>query len=177
MWHVLPHFHKTIDATDKGDDMKTVSFKSGDTIIAEGDEGRSAFLIVDGAVEVTIGIGSDAKTVGTFKAGEVFGEMSLIEPGKRTATVRATADTECVETSYEEFVAKIHENPDAAIEFMKPLVRRLRHMNDLMATMDPKKRGLRAFFDQWRDEKEPSHGWADKDEQRRFEEMMEWRMI
>jgi CRP/FNR family cyclic AMP-dependent transcriptional regulator len=118
--------------------MKTVNFKAGDTIISEGDEGRTAFLIVNGSVEVSIGHGSNAKTVGNFNAGDVFGEMSLIEPGKRTATVKASADTECIETSYEEFVAKIEDNPKAALEFMKTLVRRLRHMNEMMASMDPK---------------------------------------
>jgi CRP-like cAMP-binding protein len=61
--------------------MKSVSFKAGDTILSEGADGNTAFLIVSGAVEVTIGSGRDAKTVGNLQTGEVFGEMSLIEPG------------------------------------------------------------------------------------------------
>lgn len=129
--------------------MKTVSFKAGDTILSQDDDGDTAFLIVSGTVEVTIGAGTGARTVGTLKVGEVFGEMSLIEPGPRTATVKAVTDTECVETSYEQFAAAIHDNPEAAIEFMKTLVRRLRHMNELMATMDPKKRSLRQMFYDW----------------------------
>lgn len=157
--------------------MKTVNFKAGDTIISEGDDGRTAFLIIDGAVEVSIGQGSTAKTVGNFGIGDVFGEMSLIEPGKRTATVKAVADTECIETSYEEFVARIQENPKAALEFMKTLVRRLRHMNEMMATMDPKKRSLRQMLGEWQNTPDALPGWSDKDEQRRYEELMSWRMI
>lgn len=171
-----PRFRKNT-ADKKGDDMKTVNFNAGDTILSEGDDGRSAFLIVNGSVEVTVGKGSDAKTVGTFKDGEVFGEMSLIEPGPRTATVKAATDTECIETSYEEFAARIHENPDAAMEFMKTLVRRLRHMNEMMASMDSKKRTLRQVLHDWQSSSSERPGWADRDEQRRFEEMMEWRMI
>jgi CRP-like cAMP-binding protein len=129
--------------------MKSVSFKAGDTILSEGADGNTAFLIVSGAVEVTIGSGRDAKTVGNLQTGEVFGEMSLIEPGPRAATVKAVDDTECVETSYEQFVASIEENPQAAVEFMKTLARRLRHMNALIATMDPNKRGLRQMFHDW----------------------------
>jgi CRP/FNR family cyclic AMP-dependent transcriptional regulator len=157
--------------------MKTVNFKAGDTILSEGDEGRSAFLIVSGTVEVTVGKGSDATIVGTFMEGDVFGEMSLIEPGARTATVKAITDTECVETSYEDFVARIHENPEAAMQFMKTLVRRLRHMNELMTTMDPKKRTLRQVLHDWQTSSSERPGWADRDEQRRYEEMMDWRMI
>lgn len=157
--------------------MKTVNFKAGDTIISEGDEGRTAFLIVSGSVEVSIGHGSNAKTVGNFNAGDVFGEMSLIEPGKRTATVKASADTECIETSYEEFVAKIQDNPKAALEFMKTLVRRLRHMNEMMASMDPEKRSLRQILGEWQNTSDKTPGWSDKAEQHRYEELMSWRMI
>jgi CRP/FNR family cyclic AMP-dependent transcriptional regulator len=157
--------------------MKTVNFKAGDTIISEGDEGRTAFLIVNGSVEVSIGHGSNAKTVGNFNAGDGFGEMSLIEPGKRTATVKASADTECIETSYEEFVAKIEDNPKAALEFMKTLVRRLRHMNEMMASMDPEKRSLRQILGEWQDTSDKTPGWSDKAEQHRYEELMSWRMI
>ena len=153
--------------------MKTVNFKAGEVILSEGDEGGSAFLIVKGTVEVTVG----AKIVGTFAEGDVFGEMSLIEPGPRTATVKAITDAECVETSYEEFVARIHENPDAGLQFMKTLVKRLRHMNEMMAAMDPKKRTLRQVLHDWQTSSSERPGWADKEEQRRYEEMMDWRMI
>ena len=68
--------------------MQTVAFKAGDTIIAEGDDGDTAFLIVTGSVDVSIGQGKKARTLGVLNAGEVFGEMCLIEPGPRSATVK-----------------------------------------------------------------------------------------
>jgi len=73
--------------------MQKQTFKAGDTIIAEGEEGKTAFLIVSGSVEVIIGEGSKSRVLATLGAGEVFGEMCLIEPGPRSATVKATADT------------------------------------------------------------------------------------
>ena len=69
--------------------MRNVSFKAGDTIIVEGDEGDTAFFIVSGSVEVIVGQGAKARAVGMLQTGEVFGEMCLIEPGPRSATVRA----------------------------------------------------------------------------------------
>jgi CRP/FNR family transcriptional regulator, cyclic AMP receptor protein len=152
--------------------METVRFKAGDTILSANDIGDTAFLIVSGSVAVTIGAGHNAKTVGTFGVGEVFGEMSLIEPGKRTATVKALTDTECVETTYEQFVASIEQNPQAALAFMKTLVRRIRHMNELMATMDPGKRSLRQMVGEWRKTADPAEfPGRDETEHERFELM------
>ena len=98
-------------------------------------------------VEVSVGAGDKSKAVGTLNAGEVFGEMSLIEPGPRSATVKAVTDTECIVTNYDEFVASLQKDPERAVEFMQTLVRRLRQMNDRVASMNPAKRGLRAFFE------------------------------
>ena len=68
--------------------MDTVAFKAGDAILIEGAEGNSAYLIVSGSVEVTVRHGSSPRILATLNAGEVFGEMSLIEPGPRSATAR-----------------------------------------------------------------------------------------
>ena len=86
---------------------------AGQTILAEGEAGDTAFLIVSGSVEVSVGEGAKAKTVGTLKAGDVFGEMSLIEPGPRSATVKAVTDTECLVTTYDDFIAAAQADPDA----------------------------------------------------------------
>src|SRR5215472_18624861 len=91
--------------------MQTVMFRAGDTIMSEGEGGNSAFLIVSGSVEVSVGQGANPKTVGTLGAGEVFGEMCLIEPAPRSATVKAVTDAECVATSYDEFIPSMQNDP------------------------------------------------------------------
>ena len=63
--------------------------------------------------------------------------MSLIEPGPRSATVKAVTDTECFVTSYDDFAAAAQANPEHAVELMKTLVRRLRQTNERMARVDP----------------------------------------
>jgi CRP-like cAMP-binding protein len=129
--------------------MDTVKFDAGDTILAEGEDGNTAFLIINGSVEISVGEGAKAKTVGALNSGDVFGEMSLLEPGPRSATVRAITETECIVTSYDEFIGSIQDNPERAVEFMKTLVRRLRHMNELMASMDPAKRRIGDILKDW----------------------------
>jgi CRP/FNR family cyclic AMP-dependent transcriptional regulator len=135
--------------------MQTVSFQAGDTIIAEGDEGDTAFFVVSGSVEVSIGRGAKARVVGMLETGEVFGEMCLIEPGPRSATVTAVTETECLEASYEEFITAIEENPERAVGFMKTLVRRLRQMNELLASTSPRGTGLRSIFSEGRNNLSP----------------------
>ena len=126
--------------------MQTVAFKAGDTIISEGDEGDTAFFIIAGSVEVLIGQDAKAKAVGALTTGEVFGEMSLIEPGPRSATVKALTDVECLTASYEEFLEAIQDHPERAVGFMKTLVRRLRQMNELLECVGPDRRGFRELI-------------------------------
>jgi CRP/FNR family cyclic AMP-dependent transcriptional regulator len=150
--------------------MRAVTFKAGDPVINEGDAGETAFYILDGSVEVSIGLGNKERTVGTLKAGEVFGEMSLIVPGPRSATVRASTDVKCLETSYEEFIAAIKSDPTYAVEFMKTLVLRLRQMNAMMESLGPRRRGFRELVHDLR----KSLGRRERDPEKaaRF-----WRMI
>jgi CRP/FNR family cyclic AMP-dependent transcriptional regulator len=125
--------------------MQKVAFKAGEMIIREGDEGDTAFFIVSGAVDVAVGR-ANPKIVGRLQTGEVFGEMSLIEPGPRSATVTACSDTECLAASYQDFIAAIEENPERAVGFMKTLVRRLRKMNELLESTNPDGQGFRALL-------------------------------
>jgi CRP/FNR family cyclic AMP-dependent transcriptional regulator len=126
--------------------MQKVAFKAKETIIREGDEGDTAFFIVSGAVDVAVGRGANPRIVGRLETGEVFGEMSLIEPGPRSATVTAVCDTECLAASYQDFLAAIEENPERAVGFMKTLVRRLRKMNELLESANPEGQGFRAML-------------------------------
>jgi CRP-like cAMP-binding protein len=145
--------------------MQNIQFKAGDVILSEGEEGNSAFLITAGSVEVIIGEGKKAKTVATLGEGTVFGEMSLLEPGPRSATIKALTDTECAVTSYDDFMASIQSDPEQAIMFMKTLVLRLRQMNEVMGKMDPQRRRMRDMFKDWQKsnetaETEEAERWA-----------------
>src|SRR5262252_5723317 len=123
--------------------MQTVRFRAGDTILSEGEDGNSAFLIVSGSVEVSVGQEANAKTVGTLGAGEVFGEMCLIEPAPRSATVKAVTDAECVATSYDEIFPLMRNSPQRAMTFMKAMVRRMREVNNLLSLASVEVQGQR----------------------------------
>jgi len=113
--------------------MQTVKFGAGDTIISQGEDGNTAFLMVSGSVEISVGGKGKARTVGTLGPGEVFGEMCLIEPGPRSATVKAVTDAECVAIAYDEFIPSMENDPERTTMLMKSLVRRLRETNNLLS--------------------------------------------
>jgi CRP/FNR family cyclic AMP-dependent transcriptional regulator len=126
--------------------MQSVAFKAGEVILREGEDGDTAYFITSGTVEVLVGPGG--RRIGTLSEGEVFGEMCLIEPGPRSATISALTDVESLATTYAEFVESLEDNPTRAIAFMKVLVRRLRLMNELLEKVDPNRRGLRGFVNE-----------------------------
>ncbi len=126
--------------------MKKLQFRAGETILTEGLHGDTAYLLTSGSVKVVLGAGAKAKQVATLDAGEVFGEMSLLEPGRRSASVIALTDVACMETTYDDFLASIQDQPEQAIVFMRTLVRRLRQTNEMMIRLDPRKRGLRELL-------------------------------
>ena len=148
--------------------MRKVNFAAGEIILREGEEGDTAFLITAGAVEMLIGEGAQARTVAKLTTGDVFGEISLIEPGPRSATVRASEDTLCAMTSFDEFMGWIEEDPAQAVMFMRALVPRLRQMNQMQVSLDPEKRSLQQRLADWFRSLDPSAEKYSADERKRL---------
>ncbi len=71
-------------------------YNAGDTIISEGAPSHEMYIICEGAVEVEVGrspaAGGDASSIVRLGQGQVFGEMSLLDSGARSATVRCATD-------------------------------------------------------------------------------------
>jgi CRP/FNR family cyclic AMP-dependent transcriptional regulator len=70
---------------------------SGNIIFAEGDAGDAAYIVESGIVEISKSSGHGASlTLATVKAGEMFGEMALIDSSPRMATATAIGKTRIV---------------------------------------------------------------------------------
>ncbi|GAB6053185.1 hypothetical protein JCM17960_20050 [Magnetospira thiophila] len=71
-------------------------FSLGDVIFEEGDEGGEAFLLLSGAVEITkTSQRTPRLRLNRINAGDIFGEMALIDGQPRMATATALTETEC----------------------------------------------------------------------------------
>jgi len=106
-------------------------YKTGETIVKEGEQAVAFFMITKGKVEVISGAGTKKSVVlATSGSGDVFGEMSLLDGMPRNATVKATTDTECLVLSRWDFIAELRTNPHIAVAMLPILSKRLREAND-----------------------------------------------
>jgi CRP/FNR family transcriptional regulator, cyclic AMP receptor protein len=76
---------------------RQATFRRGEALTTEGSDENQMFVVRDGMLEVTVGEqghgGLPAHTVVNLGSGQVVGEMSLVDHGPRSATVRCVTDT------------------------------------------------------------------------------------
>ena len=103
------------------------TFKTGDVIIKEGDQGAGVFVVTSGKVEVVRGAeGGRLQVLNTLGPGDFFGEMALFEGFPRSATVRCLEDTECLAMTRWDFRAELTSHAEIALAVLEAVVRRLR---------------------------------------------------
>jgi ATP/ADP translocase/HEAT repeat protein len=95
---------------------------AGTTIIQKGDTGTSMYIIVDGEVRVYDG----SHTLNHLHARDVFGEMALLDPEPRVASVTALADTRLLRLDQEPFYELMEEHNQVARGVIRMLTRHLR---------------------------------------------------
>jgi serine/threonine-protein kinase len=77
----------------RGGSLPRVRFEAGHQIIREGDVGEEAYIIVAGRCEVFKTVDGERVSIRTIGPGESFGEMAIIAPSPRTASVVALETT------------------------------------------------------------------------------------
>lgn len=102
-------------------------FSKGSIILMEDEVGSALFIIIDGKVKVSR-LDETGKEVilSILGPGEVFGEMSLLDGLKRSATVSAIADTEVLIIYRDDFLNLLNNHPQIAISLLRELAMRLR---------------------------------------------------
>jgi CRP/FNR family transcriptional regulator, cyclic AMP receptor protein len=98
---------------------------AGEIVVREGDAGQEFFVIADGAVQVTRG-GRDVVALGP---GDYFGELALLDPAPRDATVTATAPTNLVTLSREAFEAAVDKLPALRRAVLHGMARRIHELD------------------------------------------------
>jgi CRP-like cAMP-binding protein len=106
-------------------------FDIGDTVVAEGEPGRSMFIVHSGELVVSkLGASGRVVRMAALKPGDFFGEMTLIEMQNRSATVVAESPTVLYELTarnlYMYYKADIHAYVTVMQNINRELCRRLR---------------------------------------------------
>ena len=102
-----------------------LSFAEGDLICEQGDEGDSAYIIIDGEADVIVATDSGPVTVATLKKNDFLGETAILCDVPRTATVMARSDLETLMISKDLFFQLVSQFPSMSIEIMRELARRV----------------------------------------------------
>jgi len=108
--------------------LPLVEFEALDTIVKEGEQGDSFFIIVNGSVEVF----KNEESLAVLEEGAFFGEMAILVPGPRQASVVAAEPCRLFEVSNEMLKQVKSDFPDIADLMMEFAEKRL--INNLLLT-------------------------------------------
>jgi CRP-like cAMP-binding protein len=97
----------------------------GEAVILEGEPGDAFFVIADGAAEVTRG----GRTLARLGPGDYFGELALLDPAPRDATVTASAPSNLLVLSRETFTSALEELPALRDAVLSGMARRIHELD------------------------------------------------
>jgi len=105
--------------------LKKITFEKDFVICREGDAGDSMYMIVAGRVSVLKDMGWGQRELKQLGANDAFGEMSLISKERRSATVKALVNTECLELDQSDFGSLLDQDTRFAQRIAKVMTERL----------------------------------------------------
>ena len=107
--------------------MHEVSFGPEEEIFAQGALGHSLFIVYAGEV----GIFSGARQLATFRAGDFFGELALLDAEPRSATAVAQSPVTAFRLDQDDFYDVMEERPEVLRGILRVLCQRLRRQNEV----------------------------------------------
>jgi len=115
--------------------MESRSVSKGETIFTRGDVGDSLMLLTRGRIQIYIETTEGTKVIlGEIETGEMVGEISLFDPGARSATAVAVEDTELLVLEHDDFWQVLQKRPHIALDILAVMGKRLRATDELLRT-------------------------------------------
>lgn len=115
--------------------VDSINLSTGETLFEAGEPGESLFVVRLGSIELFIKDTAGQKIVLTIaEAGDVFGELSLLDSGPRTATAVAVSDTELLVLDRGDLLLLFQKRPEAAIHMLAAMSSMTRKADELLRT-------------------------------------------
>lgn len=107
------------------------SYPRNTIILSEGDTSDSLYVILSGKVKVYLNDENGKEAIINYQeAGEYFGELSLIDDYKRSASIMTTVKSTVAIMSKQAFYQVLQSNPNICIHLLKDMVHRVRALTD-----------------------------------------------
>jgi len=103
-----------------------------DVIFTEGDVGDKAYVIVRGEIDILKSSGGQMILLATRTAGEVIGEMSMLDKSPRSATGRARTECKLLSIGHKDLSDVLDSSPSAAREMLSIIAERLQRTELLL---------------------------------------------
>jgi hypothetical protein len=102
-------------------------YAPGETLCVEGEPGNEVFILLAGEVRILKKDGEGEKYIGSEKAGGFIGEMAVLDPAPRSATlVAGESGSRALRLNGDAFRAALNRDPTIASSVMRTLAQRLR---------------------------------------------------
>ena len=116
--------------------MDSVKIAKGSVLFAEGDEGDHLYVIVEGKLKLGTSSGDGRENLlSILGPGEMFGELSLFDPGPRTSTATAVTDAKLLSLGQEKLLPWLATNPNVSLQLLARLAQRLRRTNEAVGDL------------------------------------------
>ena len=116
--------------------MTPVKVSKGNTLFKEGDEGDRLYVVLEGKLKLGTASGDGRENLLSIVGpGEMFGELSLFDPGPRTSTATAVTDAKLLSLGHDKLIPWLKQNPDVALQLLGRLAQRLRRTNEAVGDL------------------------------------------
>lgn len=105
-------------------------YAKGHVVVRQGDIGDKVYAVQEGELEVVKERkGGGELRIAVLHAGDIFGEMAILEKEARSATVRALSEVRLLTVDKKTFMSRVHEDPSLAFNIVRLMAKRIRALN------------------------------------------------
>jgi CRP-like cAMP-binding protein len=117
-------------------DMESIDIRRGEVVFSEGEPGDSLYIVLSGKIKVGRRAADGRQNlIAVMGPSDMVGELSLFDPGPRTATATAVVDTRLARLRKQALRPWLSNRPEIAEQLLRVLARRLRRTNDALADL------------------------------------------
>ena len=102
-----------------------VTFKPGQMLFRQGEQGDAAFIVLKGSADVLIEGGDGPLRVAVLSTNDIIGEIAILCDIPRTASVQADSELTTLKITADLFLRMLLDFPEMGVEVMRVLAHRL----------------------------------------------------